>query len=307
MTADDLLGPWRQEGRWDSEGGFTLDPAQALQKLRAFALEDPRRYILGLVSWAVASKAVSIDVVAKAGRMEVSVPGVSLGSGELAGLFGDSGLSHLASRELAVATITASGLANAKVTVFGSDACLVVDSKGFVLQPHQGADVVWRLDEPRSLFGWVGRVLGDESLEVPLLRELCAHADVPITINGAPVYRPIELPRLRKAIHLTGPALPIEPEQLAGNDIEIRPSPGPFSVMVAASTTPILRTRALYIVRGVSFEMPPVEHYGENFVVVVNAPELTKDLSGRGLVGNEECQRIQVEVAKLAQELWQSP
>jgi hypothetical protein len=303
----DLLGPWKDEGRWDSEGSFTIDPARALQKLKAHALAEPRRYILGLISWAVAGQARSIDVMTKAGRLEVAVSGLPLCEDDLRGLFSETGLSGVSSRELAIATITASGLPRARVTLCGHQARLVVDAKGFAIEAAEGGPTtLWRLDEPKSMLGWVGRALGDVGLEVPLLRELCGHSEVPIKVNGTPIFRPIDLPRIRRAIHLHGPPLPLEPEQLAGNHIEVRPSPGNFSALVAASTTPILRTKALYLVHGVSFEMPPVEVYGENFAVVVNAPSLTKDLSSRSLVVNQECEKIQATVDKLAHELWKS-
>jgi hypothetical protein len=306
MAGDDLLSSWKGEGRWDSEGSFTIDPVKALEKLSRYTLEEPRRYILSLISWAVASGATTIDLTVKAGRLEVAVPGATLSHEDLLGLFADAGMSGVASRELAIATITASRLSQARVTLSGVDACLTMSAKGFKIEPHDGQQTMWRLEEPKSMLNWVGRALGDEGLEVPLLREFCAHAEVPITVNGLPIFRPLDLPRIRKAIHLSGPPLPLEPEQLAANNIESRPSPGAFSALVVASTSPILRTNALYIVRGVSFEMNPVELYGQNFAVVVNAPELSKDLSGRGLVANEECLRIHSEVAKLAQELWRS-
>lgn len=313
---DDLLQPWRNEGRWDSQGSFTLDPARALEKLRSFSLAEPRRYILGLVSWAVAAGASSFDVSVRAGRLEVVAPGLLLSSKELGELLGERSLteeetpslSSLARRELAVATITASGLPRATVTVGGDGARLVCGpGSGFRLEPDPGRQACWRLEERWSLRSWMGRTLGEETLEVPILRQACAYADIPITVNGSPVYRPLQLPRIGKAVHLVGPAaLPVEPEQLAGNDVQSRPSPGLFSALVVASTTPILSTPALYIVRGVSFDMPPVEVYGTNFAVVVNAPQLRKDLSGRGLVEDAQCESIRQEVARVAQQLWDS-
>jgi hypothetical protein len=315
-SEDDLLRPWRAEGQWDSQGSFTLDPAQAMEKLRAFALAQPRRYILNLVSWAVAAGATSFDVTARAGRLEVVTPGLPLSYGELRELFSERltdeasllSWSALARRELTVATITASGLPQARVTLSGQGGRLTCRPGGFQLESQGDGPTRWLLEESRSLIGWVGRALRDETLEIPILRESCAHAEISITVNGAPIYRPLALPRIRKAIHLVSPAaLPVEPEQLADPTVESRPSPGAFSALVVASTTPILSTSALYLVRGVSFEMPPVEVYGTNFAVVVSAPELRKDLSGTTLVRDERCRLIEQQVAQAARELWDSP
>lgn len=304
---DDLLQPWRDEGRWDGEGSFTLDPSRALEKLGRYALEEPRRYILNLVSWAVAGGASGIDIVARAGRLELKVPGLIMRPDQLGELFSQVGFAEMHSRELAIATITASRLRRAEVLVNGPGSCLQVKDGKFRIYPSSDQAISWQLLEPKSLLGWAGRVLGSEHLEIPILRELCVHAEIPITVNGLSICRPYELPRVRKAIHLAGPtSLPLALEDLATGVIERRISPGPFSAIVVDSTTPVLETAALYLVRGVGFSMPPVDDLGKKFAVVVNAPSLLKDLSGKGLVENEDLRMIQETVADLAAELGNS-
>lgn len=302
--SDEILHAFRGEGVWESEGSFTLDPLKAAEKLRAYALDQPRRYILNLVSWAVAAGAVSFDLKARSGRLEVLLPGLTLTGEDLRALFSQAALSGLASSELAIATITASGLPRARVSIGGGDAIFHSGEGGFRLEPHQGQTTFWLLEEPRSVLGWVGRALGEEPLEIPLLREACAHAEIPITVNGSPVYRPADLPMIRRAVHLAGAAtLPVELEDLDHERVIRRVSPGSFSALIVDSTSPILPAPAQYIVRGVTFAQPSVQLSGVNFAVLVNAPRLKKDLSCKGLVEDDSLHQIRGAVARAAQEL----
>lgn len=307
--ADDLLRSFRDEGEWESQGSFTLDPGKVWQKLGQFALSDPRRYLLHLISWAVGCGASSVEISHERGLLRVVPHGIDVSAAHLPRMVSGETPDSPAWRDLLIATASASRLPGARVTLQAAGTRLLADADGLRLEARGvETEVSWQLEEEVSrLFDWVGRLLGDQTPEIALVRELCAYCEVPVLVGGEPIALPLRLPPIRKALHLAGPGLPVAPEQLATGDIETRPSPGPYSCLVLASTTEILPTRAIYIVRGVTFERPPLQLYGENFVALVNAPHLEKDLSGEGLVDNDDCRQVDAQIARLARELWESP
>lgn len=306
---DDLLRALREQGQWDSEGSFTLDPQQVWRKLGQFALADERRYLLHLVAWAVGRGASSVEITQQVGRLEVRPRGkLAAPPAPLQNLLTGEMLNGSGWRDLLIATATAARRKGSRVVIEEGATLLRADSSGLSVEFGREAGALWSLEEDVSrLSHWFSRLLGDQAPEVALLREWCAYCEVPILVNGEAIGLPLRLPPVRKGIHLVGPRLPITPEALAAGDIASRPSPGTYSCLVLASSAEILPTRALYIVHGITFERPPVQLYGENFVAVVNAPYLEKDLSGQGLVEDETLREIDEQVARLARELWESP
>lgn len=307
---DELLRSFREQGQWDSEGAFTLDPEQVWRKLGQFALADERRYLLHLVSWAIGRGATAVEITHEVGRLEVRPRGpLALPTGYLESLLGAPGSAAPGARDLLIATSTAALRKGARVTFEAQEQRLLADADGLRLASGGAANPIWLLEESVSRFSnLVGRLLGDQVPEVALLREGFVHSEVPICVNGEPIGLPLRLPVVRKGIHLAGPPqLPITPEELAHSEILSRPSTGSFSCLVLSSRHAILPTRALYIVQGLTFERPPVQWDGENFVVVVNAPGLEKDLSGQGLVENPALREIDDQVTRLVQELQESP
>lgn len=71
----------------DGHGSFTLDPLQALEKLRRYQLENPNAYLLKWVQAGVARGANCLRVQVSAGQVSVTYEGIRFRGSELANLF----------------------------------------------------------------------------------------------------------------------------------------------------------------------------------------------------------------------------
>ena len=71
----------------DGHGSFTLDPLQALEKLRRYQLENPNAYLLKWVQAGVARGASCLRVQVSAGQVSVTYEGIGFRGSELANLF----------------------------------------------------------------------------------------------------------------------------------------------------------------------------------------------------------------------------
>ena len=107
------LSQYLEQGQFDSQGRFTMDPARARELLREYALPNPRHYVLSLVCFLIGMGASAVRVQVLADRLEIRGEGVVLPrellANPLEGLF--SGRRHPALRELALGMNAALGLA----------------------------------------------------------------------------------------------------------------------------------------------------------------------------------------------------
>lgn len=288
---DDLEGRLRAEGALDSRGSFTLDSVQALAKMSQYALPDARRYVLNLVSWAVAAGATQMDFAISPGRLEFSHDGQAPHPDELRDLFANF-LGHgLALQELAIAARAAVFLPGSRVSLSSSQGVLSFDQAKLDFKAHkQRQDVRFLWHQAGQLKQWFHRALGRTTEEENWLAALARHAEVAIRVNGRPVNVPIELPDWRAGV-LIGATSPVFQFLELGNFTRCEAN-GDFSAFVSLGRVPVLPTPSLFLVRGLSFEMPPLTTDGEPWSVVVHANSLKKDLSQSRLVVDPQLQTI---------------
>ncbi len=105
LTLESILEDLQRQGERDSSGRFTIDPSQALPKLKLFRLPDPHAYILKLLQAAVRGGAGAFHLQSGTEQVQVSMPGVILPLDRLPTIFlelleetrsGDPALQHLA-------------------------------------------------------------------------------------------------------------------------------------------------------------------------------------------------------------------
>ena len=105
LTLESILEDLQRQGEKDSSGKFTLDPSQALPKLKLFRLPDPHAYILKLLQAAVCGGAGAFHLHSGTGQVQISMQGVRLPFDRLPTIFlelleetrsGDPALEHLA-------------------------------------------------------------------------------------------------------------------------------------------------------------------------------------------------------------------
>lgn len=105
LTLEGILEDLQRQGEKDSSGRFTLDPSQALPKLKRFRLPDPHAYVLKLLQAAVRGGAGAFHLQSGTGQVQVSMQGVVLPLDRLPTIFlelldetrsGDPALEHLA-------------------------------------------------------------------------------------------------------------------------------------------------------------------------------------------------------------------
>lgn len=105
LTLENILEDLQRQGKKESSGRFTLDPSQALPKLKRFRLPDPHAYILKLLQAAVRGGASAFHLQSSTSQVVVSMEGVRLPMDRLPTVFlelleetrsGDLALEHLA-------------------------------------------------------------------------------------------------------------------------------------------------------------------------------------------------------------------
>lgn len=286
---DELLDPLRSQGRWDSHGHFTLDSQQALQKMGRFALPDPRRYVLNLVSWAVASGAGKIAVKIGSGRLELEHDGAGPTRDDLRDLFAGFGSGSLALQELAIGLAAAATLPGARLSVEGTLTRLTLSAGTLKVEPWEGRRSRLVVEEKT---GWRWPRTSAES---ELLERYCRHGEADLEVNGRLVSEELPVPLLSRAIMLQGePVLRLD---RGGSDIW--PCDGGFTAFVGQASVPLLETPVLMVVRGVIFEEAPLP----GLVAFVSAPGLAKDLSQSQLVHNALFGQVRQRLEEMAEEL----
>ncbi len=121
------------------QGRFSLDPAQAVEKLRRYQLADPNAYLLKWVQAGMAREAKAVRVTVSASQVEVSYEGVSFRGSELANLF-----PHLLSSQVDPAL---------KALAIGVNSALASSPQQIMLQSwdgERGFEHSWRKHGPRQ-------------------------------------------------------------------------------------------------------------------------------------------------------------
>jgi hypothetical protein len=105
LTLESILEDLQRQGQKDSSGRFSLDPSQALPKLKQYRLPDPHAYVLKLLQAAVRGGASTFDLHSGTGRVAVQMSGIRLPIERLPHVFlellaesssGNPALEHLA-------------------------------------------------------------------------------------------------------------------------------------------------------------------------------------------------------------------
>src|SRR5690606_7975830 len=190
----DLIAPCVAEGELDGTGNFTLDPAAALAKLREHQLADPTRFVLSWVRAAVLLGASAIDIGCDADDVHVGLEIEPLAEAEFdqlwAAAVGSSSSARVRGcRELALGINGALCWGAKSVTIVTGQLCVQFD-RNFEMRRSSLKD-----SHPRTVLmatrplGWelVRRYLLDVRNELPeelLLARACAHASIPIRLEG---------------------------------------------------------------------------------------------------------------------------
>ena len=105
LTLEGILEDLQRQGEKESSGRFTIDPRDALPKLKHFLLPDPHAYILKWLQAAVRGGATAFRLQSGTYRVQVEIPGIRLPLERLPTVFvellqetrlGDAALVHLA-------------------------------------------------------------------------------------------------------------------------------------------------------------------------------------------------------------------
>ncbi len=191
---DALLARLAAEGELDSEGGFSLDPAVALAKLREHQLRDPSRFVLSWVRAAVMRAAAKIEIELDADDVILRFDGEPFSAAELDDLWAMAAgercsLRRASCHELALG-INGAFAWDAKTVSVVSGAARVEFDREFAMTRASLAEprASTTLHAKRPL-GWalLRRRLLDASARLPeelLLANACAYAEVEIAVEG---------------------------------------------------------------------------------------------------------------------------
>ena len=226
---DALIQDLRSGGELDAQGGFTLDPQKAREKLRQFQLADPRSYVLLLVSAAVLSGATRVDFRIDADDLYVRFDGVFTAADMDAlytSLFGSKDDPSARPRqELALALNAAMALEPAFARIESADTSGVgvrstirpdlpdeIDTEVQGLGPGTVVHIKDRF-RTRNIVRFVQRFRGriDEAV---YLRERCRFSSVPITLDGRAISEGLHVPDALAKVEVA------VPDELADKAVE---------------------------------------------------------------------------------------
>jgi hypothetical protein len=199
MLLQGYLDTLSSQGQSVSEGVFTISPQEARRKLAEFQLHCPERFILLLVSSAVAGGASFITLRDTQTSLSISFDGATYTAVQFEGLYSDlfrGKAGAVAMLALGVAPLVGK-VEVVSVTPEGTAVWRPGEQKDEVSSHSQtGSPLnmveVQKPNSPwsflRTLRGYVG--FGPEA---KLVDKECEHSPVPITINEQLVSRPVQL------------------------------------------------------------------------------------------------------------------
>lgn len=196
MSTDDLISALCAGGRVDSHGSFTLDREQAREKLRAFQVAEPHRYVLHIVALAVLRGATALDFEIDSDDLWARFDGAPLSAQDFEDLYGASFAEspddvERARQQLALAIHAALALEPRRVSITSGPPearVRLVARPGAEDRVEQaaageGTEIHVKL-ALGSVVGRFFRRLRGQLPEVLALRERARHAPIPITLGG---------------------------------------------------------------------------------------------------------------------------
>ncbi len=206
MSIEDVIARSRQPGAFVERKRFAVERANAIRKMRQFALADPHYYVLELIQSSVANGASSINLVARENMCLFSYVGGGYTEDELIKLFdflfaAKSDMAYSALRQLALG-VNALMLMNPEEITIESGDGTVEGTTRVVIQP--GKDVVDVGTPDHGLDGTFVRASGlkrklirDRSnlqptdygpAETRAIEERCLTLPIPIIVNDRSVF-----------------------------------------------------------------------------------------------------------------------
>ena len=189
-----------QDAVFEERGNFTLAADKAREKMRRFQLQNPRCYLLAMVTALVASGASAVDIATEEGdveeggadglsfqgryRLQVDFEGPGYTAGELESLYDAPFLSGEGAgkdrlRDLALGVLACQGLPARSIEIRSGGALWIWDGQTTSVQrdrvPQGNRITVVGSGTPEEL-----RLLGPACLSVP----------IPLRLNGSPLSTP---------------------------------------------------------------------------------------------------------------------
>ena len=311
MSLDRYVASLQSGGKFDSEGAFTLDQAQALEKLRKYQVTRPEEFATGLVASAVAAGAewLTLDTQSDGFRLEHN--GALMTHDHLVNLFSTL-LVDGPDKRMAVVQELAFGLnallalnpKNIRVTCSGTEELVVLDLSTSHLvvtraEPFeaygQGERTVVQASGMRNLFQRLVRKGFGLRAEVSAIRRRCRFSPTRIQCNGKSLqFPPVESDVIGVAKLGAPPSLPLDwPEPLLSKQSQ---------QMTWIGLSPTESARFRVVIHGVSFTVPESDLIpGMQILVFHNT--LKKDLSRASIVKDEAYSELLKEIQSVSSEL----
>ncbi len=298
MSSDlgQTLSELHRQGRFDSEGRFTVDSQKARQKLAAFRLADPRSFPLHLLAAAVSSQATEIRVESRPGRFEIEFDGKPFSELELRSLapslLGDSReLSRL--QDLAIA-ITAASRLNGEVTVRSGESVLTVSRKGShhleTGPEREGTHLVIR-EKTR----WVDRWRSSSAPpEADLLQRRGRYCPLPLYLNGRRIDNRVNPGRVLGWLKLKAPGQELPTDEPLTRIWAVEEWDEDFTALVVFPDQE-RAGRLTLVLNGVTYERDyPRPAY-------ISTPSLPRDIGATQLVESNQLEQM---LKKLERAYW---
>ncbi|MBX3172509.1 MAG: tetratricopeptide repeat protein [Candidatus Eremiobacteraeota bacterium] len=266
------LSQYLEQGEFDSQGRFTMDPARARELLRDYALPNPRHYVLNLVCFLIGMGACVVHLRAQAGHLEIRGEGVVLPrellANPLEGLF--SGRDQPALRELALGLNAALGVAGTVRLRSGGHEGRY--SKEFALGEFAGEETVFTVEcRPGG--------------ELEALAGVFIECPVEVWSQGRRVSASLAAPDSCFVLELGG--------GLSGGEHPARHQLAHSAPLQASLWLGDLPETCRWIYLGRGYEMPlPFHLEGLGMQMWIACAELDRDLSLQSIVENERYERI---------------
>lgn len=313
MELTQFIDQLRSEGSVDSEGQFTLGFADARRKLTQYTLQDSDRYLLLLVSAAVALGARAIFIERDDFELRFQAEGVYLSTHQI--------------RQGFESLLAQGGSSAALDLALGLNGAFMVDALEVEVESRhpEKMSFVWTLNEAkedvrpleslndhkldlvirfqkRSVFNrtrsWLRQAGGHSVVgrESTLVAKACEFSLVDLYLNGEPLVSGMRAPRAPVACL-------VEPERLEGGKdrlaIRTRGEPGERAAQLLRSRAPdwfgllsLAEGELSLIIHGVTYQVP--QSFGVSGVVYCD--RLERDLSREKIVENSTLEQLAREI-----------
>ncbi len=291
----ELIAQLATAGAVEAQGGFTIDPEKAREKLRQYQLADPQRYVLLLVEAAVSSGATKLEFEIDSDDLHLRFDGASFRYEQLENIYGS--LFASTSGEVDVDELTR--LRGLQQLAFAINSAMALNPRFVrvvsVASEGSGASLELRPDAPDQVEridaneGQSGHAPGNSIhvkdrfrpglvveffrsirgnlIETKLLREHCRWSRTPIFVNGEQISGPIEF----DGEHWT--QLDVFDPPDGGERI------GSAVLGLLDDDGYLLEASADLLANGVAIERVAVSGGVRGFAAIVDSPRFGKDVS----------------------------